>query len=115
MLLLYQQYTTQSSACQVRKDGKAVGGIELGLQSIAEKAIFGRAPTCDVPVEHLSISRQHAVMSTDTAGNLYLMDMGSGEYAVALVWNNLGALTASCDPGKTHDRSVLVESDMAGT
>ena len=56
-----------------------MGGIELGLQSIAEKAIFGRAPTCDVPVEHLSISRQHAVLSTDTAGNLYLMDMGSGE------------------------------------
>ena len=61
------------------KDGKAVGGIELGLQSIAEKVIFGRAPTCDVPLEHLSISRQHAVLSTDTAGNLYLTDMGSGQ------------------------------------
>ena len=55
-----------------------MGGIELGLQSIAEKAIFGRAPTCDVPLEHLSISRQHAVLSTDTAGNLFLTDMGSG-------------------------------------
>ncbi len=65
-----------------------MGGIELGLQSIAEKAIFGRAPTCDVPVEHLSISRQHAVLSTDTAGNLYLMDMGSGEEANHTVQNH---------------------------
>lgn len=63
-----------------------MGGIELGLQSIAEKAIFGRAPTCDVPVEHLSISRQHAVLSTDTAGNLYLMDMGSGRKANDLLY-----------------------------
>ena len=77
-----------------------MGGIELGLQSIAEKAIFGRAPTCDVPVEHLSISRQHAVLSTDTAGNLYLMDMGSGEYAIALVYIYLGVQTVSCDPGE---------------
>ena len=63
----------------MRKDGKAVGGIELGLQSIAERATFGRAPTCDVLLEHLSASRQHAVLSTDTAGNLYLTDLGSGE------------------------------------
>ena len=81
----YTAASCMECGLQVRKDGKAMGGIELGLQSIAEKAIFGRAPTCDVPVEHLSISRQHAVLSTDTAGNLYLMDMGSGRRATNLV------------------------------
>ena len=93
-------------ALQVRKDGKAVGGIELGLQSIAEKAIFGRAPTCDVPVEHLSISRQHAVLSTDTAGNLYLMDMGSGEEAAHLVHNLLESALFTLQSGHICDSDM---------
>ena len=62
-----------------------MGGIELGLQNIAEKATFGRAPTCDVLLEHLSASRQHAVLSTDTAGNLYLTDLGSGKQCVSSI------------------------------
>lgn len=56
-----------------------MGAMELGLQSIADKVVFGRAPTCDVVLEHLSISRQHATLSTDSAGNLFLVDLGSGE------------------------------------
>ena len=52
--------------------------MELGLHSIANKVVFGRAPTCDVVLEHLSISRQHATLSTDTAGNLFITDLGSG-------------------------------------
>lgn len=55
-----------------------VGSMELGLHSIADKVVFGRAPTCDVVLEHLSISRQHATLSTDTAGNLFITDLGSG-------------------------------------
>ena len=74
-----------------------MGGIELGLQSIAEKAIFGRGPTCDVPLEHLSISRQHAVLSTDTAGNLFLTDMGSGNTpAPALQQGTLQSCMHAC-------------------
>ncbi|BDA42767.1 probable dual specificity protein phosphatase 6 at N-terminal half [Coccomyxa sp. Obi] len=63
---------------QVSKEGKVVGAMELGLSSIADKVVFGRAPTCDVVLEHLSISRQHAALSTDTAGNLFITDLGSG-------------------------------------
>ncbi|EIE24571.1 phosphatases II [Coccomyxa subellipsoidea C-169] len=67
-----------AAANGVSKEGKVVGSMELGLQSIADKVVFGRAPTCDVVLEHLSISRQHATLSTDTAGNLFITDLGSG-------------------------------------
>lgn len=40
--------------------------------------MIGRAPTCDVVLEHLSISRQHAELTTDLAGNLFLTDLGAG-------------------------------------
>lgn len=38
----------------------------------------GRLPTCDIPLEHLSVSRAHAHLTTDGAGNLFLTDLGSG-------------------------------------
>lgn len=38
----------------------------------------GRLPTCDIPLEHLSVSRAHAQFTTDGAGNLFLTDLGSG-------------------------------------
>ena len=40
--------------------------------------VIGRAPACDVVLEHLSISRQHAELTTDLAGNLFLTDLGAG-------------------------------------
>lgn len=40
--------------------------------------MFGRLASCDVLLEHLSISRQHAQMTTDGAGNLFITDLGSG-------------------------------------
>jgi len=36
-----------------------------------------RAPACDVVLEHLSISRQHAQLTVDLAGAVCLMDLGS--------------------------------------
>jgi hypothetical protein len=45
---------------EVRKEGKVLGSLSLGLDNIADKVVFGRAPTCDVVVEHLSCSRAHA-------------------------------------------------------
>ena len=45
------------------------------------QVVIGRAPTCDVVLEHLSISRQHAELTTDLAGNLFLTDLGAGAAA----------------------------------
>ena len=42
------------------------------------QVVIGRAPACDVVLEHLSISRQHAELTTDLAGNLFLTDLGAG-------------------------------------
>lgn len=36
-------------------------------------------PSCDVQLEHLSVSRQHAQLTADGAGNLFITDLGSGE------------------------------------
>ena len=44
-----------------------LGSMELGLDNIADKVVFGRAPTCDVVVEHLSCSRAHAQARSLTA------------------------------------------------
>jgi dual specificity MAP kinase phosphatase len=36
-----------------------------------------RAPACNVVLEHLSISRQHAQFTVDLSGSVCLMDLGS--------------------------------------
>lgn len=36
-----------------------------------------RAPACNVVLEHLSISRQHAALTVDSSGSVCLMDLGS--------------------------------------
>jgi hypothetical protein len=58
--------------------------------------VFGRAPTCEIVLEHLSISRQHATLSTDTAGNLYLTDLGSG---------SIHACVPMCSPQVSYSAS----------
>ena len=45
---------------------------------VCAQVVIGRAPTCDVVLEHLSVSRQHAELTTDLAGNLFLTDLGAG-------------------------------------
>lgn len=54
-----------------------VASIDLGGMRCTQ-VVIGRAPACDVVLEHLSISRQHAELTTDLAGNLFLTDLGAG-------------------------------------
>lgn len=54
-----------------------VGQLLLGPMSIHQRVVFGRAPSCGVVMEHLSISRQHAQLSVDLAGTVNVMDMGA--------------------------------------
>ena len=44
-----------------------------------QRVLFGRVPSCDVVLEHLSISRQHAVVTVDGTGCAFVMDLQSGE------------------------------------
>lgn len=54
------------------------GHLVLEMQRPSQQATFGRLPSCEVPLEHLSISRAHAQLTTDGAGNLFVTDLGSG-------------------------------------
>lgn len=51
---------------------------EVDSRQSRMQVVIGRAPACDVVLEHLSISRQHAELTTDLAGNLFLTDLGAG-------------------------------------
>jgi len=46
---------------QVSKPEGPVGELRLGPMQKNQRVVFGRVPSCDVVMEHLSVSRQHAV------------------------------------------------------
>lgn len=49
----------------------------LGPIGPHQRVTFGRSPDCDVVLEHLSISRQHATLTVDGGGGVLLTDLGS--------------------------------------
>ncbi|DBA81048.1 TPA: hypothetical protein ACH3X2_007249 [Trebouxia sp. C0005] len=62
----------------IAREGKAAGQLRLSLAS-NQRCVFGRQPGgCDVVLEHLSISRQHAQLSMDLNGRCFITDMASG-------------------------------------
>ncbi|KAG1657423.1 hypothetical protein FOA52_011793 [Chlamydomonas sp. UWO 241] len=62
---------------RVSKPDTALGELRLGPMQQHQRCVFGRVPACDVVMEHLSVSRQHAVVTTDARGGVYVMDLGS--------------------------------------
>ncbi len=58
---------------------QAIGRLEIGLHSPHQRCVFGRLPSNEVVLEHLSISRQHAQLSLDSFGELLITDLGSGK------------------------------------
>ena len=55
-----------------------VGELRLGPMARDQRAVFGRIPSCDVVLEHLSVSRQHAVVTVDATGCAFVTDLQSG-------------------------------------
>ena len=62
----------------IYKDSAKVGSLVVDITSPGQECIFGRLPSCGVPLEHLSISRQHAKIYMDGTGRVLLVDLGSG-------------------------------------
>lgn len=67
---------------EVNKPDGAVGHLVIGPMRMHQRCIFGRAPSCDVVLEHLSISRQHASLAVDGTGTVMVTDLQSGELGV---------------------------------
>ncbi len=54
------------------------GGSDLGqVQVVAEKAVLGRSSACDLPLQDLGVSWEHAQVIRTPAGEFALSDMGS--------------------------------------
>lgn len=69
--------TYPGAVLEVQREGKLLGHLAIKLTRANQECVFGRLASCDVLLEHLSISRQHAQMTTDGAGNLFITDLGS--------------------------------------
>ena len=66
----------------IAREGNEAGQLRLTLAP-NQRCVFGRQPGgCDVVLEHLSISRQHAHLSMDLNGRCFITDMGSGKQPV---------------------------------
>ena len=64
----------------IARDGREAGQLRLSLAP-NQRCVFGRQPgSCDIVLEHLSISRQHAHLSMDLNGRCFITDMGSGDF-----------------------------------
>ena len=59
---------------RVEKGGETVESLEVGEH---EMYTFGRSLTCDFPLEHRSLSRQHAALVHHENGGLYVIDLKS--------------------------------------
>ena len=62
----------------VSKPEGPVGRVVLGPLRFHQRVVFGRMPGCDVVLEHLSISRQHAQLTLDAGGGVFITDLKSG-------------------------------------
>lgn len=72
--------STPGAVLEVVREGASLGHLVVELQRPSQHCTFGRLPSCDVVLEHLSVSRQHAQLSTDGAGALTLTDLGSAHH-----------------------------------
>ena len=66
-----------SLVMDVSREGEALGQLVVELAGATQECVFGRLPSCSVPLEHLSISRQHAKLTRDGEGRVFLTDLGS--------------------------------------
>ena len=83
-LVLKVEDSPAAVAVEVLRQGKTMGHILIDQIKPGQRCIFGRQPDCEVVVEHLSVSRQHAHLSTDHSGHLFLTDLGSGGHCCPL-------------------------------
>lgn len=65
----------------VLRDDETLGTLTVDLPAPGQVCTFGRMPSCDVPLEHPSISRAHAQITLEGGSRAMLTDLGSGRHA----------------------------------
>lgn len=64
---------------------QAIGRLEMSLHTPHQRCVFGRLPSNEVVLEHMSISRQHAQLTLDASGELFITDLGSGQLLLLIL------------------------------
>ncbi|KAL6767969.1 hypothetical protein ACKKBF_B37295 [Auxenochlorella protothecoides x Auxenochlorella symbiontica] len=59
------------------RDDETLGTLTVDLPAPGQVCTFGRMPSCDVPLEHPSISRAHAQITLEGGSRAMLTDLGS--------------------------------------
>ena len=81
---------------QVLRAGKDIGQLQLAMSSGGQQATFGRVPSCDVVLEHASISRHHATLALDHGHVLTITDNASGVFGDCCGLAMTGQLLSGC-------------------
>lgn len=61
----------------VLRNEETLGTLTVDLPAPGQACTFGRMPSCDVPLEHPSISRAHAQITLEGGSRAMLTDLGS--------------------------------------
>jgi S-DNA-T family DNA segregation ATPase FtsK/SpoIIIE len=101
-----------------------VSGLEAGRRFplVSSTTVLGRAPGCDIVLDHPTVSKRHAQLLVGAAGDVTIADLGShnGTWVgglpvvepIALVYGEpvrLGALELELRPVEDGDRPVAVD------
>ncbi|MGH9193348.1 MAG: FHA domain-containing protein [Acidimicrobiales bacterium] len=101
-----------------------VSGLEAGRRFplVSGTTVLGRAPGCDIVIDHPTVSKRHAQLLVSAAGDVTIADLGShnGTWVgglpvvepLALVYGEparLGALELELRPVGDDDRPVAVD------
>ena len=71
--------THTNAQLEVRKKGETMETLAVGEHAVYT---FGRSLTCDFPLEHASLSRNHAALIHHKNGGLYIVDLKSSHGTV---------------------------------
>ena len=68
----------RAARLEILKEGRSLGLLAIPLAMQSTKCVIGRAPGCGIVLEHASISRHHAELSSNARGELFVTDLSSG-------------------------------------
>lgn len=95
---------------ETTKDGVVGGTVDIGAKAVCT---IGRSSSCDVVLEHPSVSRQHAVLLHTCQGHV-LFDLGSihGTSLALPIPDTFDGLAASHSDSPSTERGTVAAEDI---